>query len=178
MTPQQYAPLIGILIALPLILLRNRAPRRLRPELMWIMPAIMIGIVGLGLWSMQYAPGVSHTPFDTISWAILGGSLILGGAAGWWRGKMMTIEKAPDGTLRAQASPLGLILIVALLVSRQALRGWLEANAGAWHVNILAIQDSFLVFVVGMLVMQRVEMFIRSRRIQAGKTDSHVEAVS
>ncbi len=177
MTPQQYGPLIGILIALPLILLRNRAPRRLRPELMWIMPAIMIVIIGLGLWGMQYAPGPAPAPFDTTSWLILAGSLVLGGAAGWWRGRMMTIEKAPDGTLRAQASPLGLILIVVLLVSRQALRGWLEGQAGAWHVNALAIQDSFLVFVVGMIVLQRVEMFIRARRIQAGRTDAHVEAI-
>ena len=42
----------------------------------------------------------------------------------------------------------------------------------------LAIMDAFLLFVVGMIVMQRVEMFIRARRIQAGAGDSHVNMVA
>ena len=35
-----------------------------------------------------------------------------------------------------------------------------------------------LVFAMGLIVMQRVEMYIRARRIQAGGTDSHVEVVA
>ena len=46
-----------------------------------------------------------------------------------------------------------------------------------WGLNALAITDAFLLIVVGMIVMQRVEMFIRARRIQAGAGDSHVETV-
>jgi hypothetical protein len=178
MTPEQYAPLIGILVALPLILLRNRAPRRLRPELMWIMPAIMIGLVVFGMWGMQYAPEASHAPFGLSGWLIMAVALVLGGIAGWWRGKMMAIEKDADGTLRAQASPLGLILIVALLVSRQALRPWMESQAGSWHVSALALQDAFMLFIIGMIVLQRVEMFIRARRILAGGTDARLETTA
>ena len=44
-------------------------------------------------------------------------------------------------------------------------------------LNALAITDAFLLLVVGMIVMQRVEMFIRARRIQAGAGDSHVGTV-
>lgn len=185
MTPQQYGPLIGILIAVPLILLRNRQPQILRPQYLWIMPAILAAFIAFALWGMQQAanmpgapPQLSHGAFDTQAWLIVVGGLLLGCAAGWWRGKMVVIQKEHDGTLKAQASPLGLILIVLLLVSRRALEPWLEANAGSWHVNVLAIQDAFLVFVVGMIALQRVEMFIRARRIQAGGTDSHVEATA
>lgn len=178
MTPQQYAPLIAILIVLPLILLRNRRPRRLRPELMWITPVIVLSLISFGLWGMSMAPDAPHDAFDATSWTILAVALILGGAAGWWRGKMMTIEKAADGTLSAQASPLGLILIVALLVSRQAARPWMESQASNWHVNALALQDAFMVFVIGMILVQRLEMFIRARRVQAGGSDSHVETVA
>ena len=32
-----------------------------------------------------------------------------------------------------------------------------------------------LVFVAAMIIVQRVEMFIRARRIQAGKPDDHVD---
>ena len=45
-------------------------------------------------------------------------------------------------------------------------------------LNGLAIMDAFLLFVVGMIVMQRVEMFIRARKVRAGGAVSHVEAVA
>lgn len=176
MTPQQYAPLIVLLVLLPVILLRNRAPRTLRPQWMWVTPVIVLPLIGLGLWGSSQAPGADHTPFDALSWTILAVGLILGGVAGWWRGKMTTIEKHPDGTLKAQASPLGILLIVGLFMGRSALRSVLEPHAAAWHLNALAIADAFLLFVVGMIVMQRIEMFIRARRVLAGGTDSHVEA--
>ena len=175
MTPQQYIPLISIAVALGIILLRNQKPRPLRLQWMWVTPVLIVFAIGFGLWGMSQAPGMSHAPFDASAWIIIAVGLILGCAAGWWRGRMVTIEKEPDGSLKAQSSPLGLILIVALLVSRQAARPWLEANAADWHVNALAIQDAFMVFVVGMIVFQRIEMFIRARRVLAGGTDAHVE---
>ena len=45
-------------------------------------------------------------------------------------------------------------------------------------LNAMAVTDAFLVFAMGLIVMQRVEMYIRARRIQAGGTDSHVEVVA
>ena len=176
MTPQQYAPLIALVIMVPLILLRNRAPRTLRPKWMWVTPAIIVPLMGLALWGSSMQPGMDHTPFDAISWMILVVGFLLGCAAGWWRGKMTTIQRAPDGTLKAQASPLGILLIIGLFLGRSALRSVLEPHAAAWHLNALAITDAFLVFVVGMIVVQRIEMYIRARRVQAGGTDSHVEA--
>lgn len=176
MTPQQIGPIVGIGIAVVLIMLRNSKPRPLRVQYMWIAPLIVALAIGLGLWGMSKAPGASHAPFGVDSYAILALGLALGAAAGWWRGKMTTIERAPDGTLSAQASPLGLILIFGLLASRTAMRPWLEAHAGDWHLNALAIQDAFLLFAAAMVIVQRVEMFIRARRIQSGKPDDHVEA--
>ncbi len=65
---------------------------------------------------------------------------------------------------------------MGLFLARNTLRSVLEPHASAWHLNGLAIADAFLLFVVGMIVVQRIEMFIRARRVQAGGTDSHVEA--
>ena len=175
MTPQQYGPLIGIGFALVIILLRNRRPRTLRPQWMWVMPLLVVVGISFGLWGMSQAPGVPHSPFGVDAWLILLVGLALGGVAGWWRGKTITIEKEPDGSLKAQASPLGLILVVLLLVSRSALRPWLETHAVGWHMNALAIQDAFMLFAVGLVVVQRVEMYLRARRVLAGGTDSHVE---
>lgn len=173
MSTEQLIPLIVVAVVLPLVLLRNRRPRTLRPEWMWVAPLIVVALIGFGLW------GLSHTgqgaPTDPASLTVLAVGLALGAAAGWWRGKTVTIHKEPNGTLKAQASPLGLILIVGLLVARQALRPWMEQHAADWHVGPLAIIEAFMLFAVGMVVMQRVEMWIRARRIQAGGADAHVE---
>ena len=178
MSPEQYGPLIGVGIALLVILLKGRKPRTLRPQWMWVVPLLITVLIGFGLWGMSYSPGADHAPFGLAGWSMLAVGLVLGGATGWWRGKMTTIFREPDGTLKSKASPLGLIILVGLLAGRSLLRGWLEANAAAWHINALALADAFMVFVVGLVVMQRVEMFIRARRIQQGDPDAHVEAVA
>ncbi len=174
--PSQYIPILVLLVVVPLILLRNRAPRTLKPQWMWVTPAVVVPLMGFALWGTSMEPGADRTPFDVVSWLILIVGLALGCAAGWWRGKMTTIERHADGTLKAQASPVGLILIIGLFVGRSALRSFLEPHASAWHLNALAIADAFLLFVVGMIVVQRIEMYLRARRVLAGVIDSHVEA--
>ena len=178
MTPQQYIPLIAVGVALVLILIRNRAPRTLRPQLLWVAPAIIIPLMGLAIWGTSMSHSAVHAPFLPLDWIVLAIGLILGGVAGWWRGKMTTIEKHADGTLKAQASPIGMILVVGLLLGRRALSAFLEPHAAALGLNATAVADTFLVFVVGMIVLQRVEMYIRARRVQHGGTDSHVEATA
>lgn len=169
MTPQQWAPIGAIVMVLVLILLRNRKRRTLRPALMWIMPAILAPLIALGLY---YTP---HTPFGPSAWTAFALALGLGAVAGWWRGKTVTIEREADGSLKAQASPLGLILIVGLLVARSILRETLADHAAAWRIDPAVITDAFLLFALGMIVAQRVEIFLRARSIQAGRPDSHVE---
>jgi membrane protein CcdC involved in cytochrome C biogenesis len=178
MGPQEYGPLIGVAVALPLILLRNRRPRTLRPQWMWVLPVIIVALMGLAIWGTSMQPGATHQPFNAASWGVIVLGLILGGVAGWWRGRMTTIEKHADSTLKAQASPIGLILIVALLLGRRALSAWLEPHAASLGLDAIAVADAFLVFVVGMIVVQRIEMFIRAKRVQAGRPDDHVEAAA
>ena len=175
MSTEQLIPLIVVAVVLPLVLLRNRRPRTLRLRWMWVVPVIVVALIGFGLWAtITFDP--DHTPFRPIDWAILAAGLVLGALLGWQRGRMMVIHKDGDGSLKAQASPLGLILIVVLLVGRQGLRAVLEPHAAEWGLNVLAVQDAFMLLAVGLVVAQRVEIFIRARRIQAGATDSHLQA--
>lgn len=173
MTTEQLIPLIVVAAVVPLVLLRNRRPRTLRVEWMWVLPLIIVALIGFGLWGMSRVG--QGAPADPVSLLILAAGLALGAAAGWWRGKMVVIHKEPDGTLKAQASPIGLILIVGLMVTRQALRPWLEQHAADWHISPFAIIEAFMLFAAGMVVAQRVEMWIRARKIQAGGADAHVE---
>ncbi len=177
MNNEQLIPIIAIAVALPLVLLRNRRPRTLRPKWMWVVPAIVVALIGFGLWGLSFAD-TTRAPFAALDWILLAAGLALGAAAGWWRGKTVVIHREADGTLKAQASPIGLILIVALLLGRRALGAWLEPHAAELGLNVVAVQDAFLLFAVGLVIAQRVEMYIRARRIEAGAADAHLEAAA
>lgn len=170
--PQSYVPFVAMGAALVLIILRNRRKRTLRPHLMWIVPAIVLPLIGMGLW---FTP---HAPFGLLAYAAFAAALTLGALAGWWRGKTITIEKQPDGVLKAQASPLGLVLIVGLLAVRGGLREVMQTHAAAWHLDAAVVTDAFLLFAVGLIVAQRVEMYLRARKVQAGGSDSHMEVMA
>lgn len=172
MTPEQIIPLAVIPVVLVIVLLRNRRPRVLRPRWMWVMPLLILLGISAGLY---FTP---HEPFGPAAWAAFAAALAIGALAGWWRGKTITIQKAADGTLMAQASPFGLLLIVGLLLGRTAIRSVMESQAASWHVDAAAITDAFMLFAVGLVVAQRLEVFIRARAILAGGADSHVEAAA
>lgn len=173
MTPQQVLPVLIPMLVVGLIVLKSRgAPRTLRPQFMWVMPAVVLPLIGMGLF---FTP---HQPFGPVAWLAFAAALALGAAFGWWRGKMVTIQKTPDGVLKAKASPLGVIVLVALLAGRTVLRGFLETHAAGWHVDAAVFTDAFLLFAVGLIVAQRLEMYIRARRVMAGEPDSHLAAVA
>lgn len=178
MDPQTAGPLIGVAVAVVMILLRNRRPRILRPHLMWIFPLVITALMGLAIWGTGHTPGMPHAPFHLADWGVLALGTVLGGVAGFWRGRMTTIYREPDGVLKAQASPIGLILIVALMLGRRMLAAWLEPHAASLGLSVLAVTDTFLVFVAAMFIVQRAEMWVRARHIQAGEPDAHVEAVA
>lgn len=174
MTQEQLIPLIAIAVVIPLVLLRNRKPRTLRPQFMWVAPLLVVAAIGFGIWGMSVT-SQGPAPVEPLSLLILAVGLALGCAFGWQRGKMTTIYKEPDGTLKAQASPIGLVIIIAILIARRALEPWLAAHAADWHVNPLAILEAFMLFAAGMVVVQRIEMWIRARNIRHGGADAHVE---
>jgi len=178
MPPEKLIPLLVFPAVLALVLLRNRRRRPLKLKFIWVTPAVVLPLIALGLWGSTQAPGAVHAPFGPAGWAILALGGLLGGLAGWYRGKTVAIEKEPDGSLMAQASPLGLILLVALFAGRTALRDLIEGHAAQWHRNAMAVTDAFLVFAMGLIVMQRVEIYIRAKRILAGGTDAHVEVAA
>lgn len=177
MTPQQYGPLIGIGIALVVIMLRNRQKRTLHPDRMWILPTIFVALIGFGLWGMRQAPGADLTPYGPTDWALLAVSAVLGAVGGFWRGWMVVIDKDSAGVLKAQASPLGIILIIALIAVRSLARPWMEGHADSLGLHVVAVEQAFLLLAGGLILVQRIEMFIRARRIMAGQSDDRLETV-
>ena len=159
MTPQMAPYIVTPLIALILILRMRRVntTRRLRLEWLWVTPAIMIGMVGFLMW---------RVPPQGDEWGWLGLAAIAGGLVGWYRGKMMRITVDPDThALNQQVSPAAMIFIMVIVAVRYAARALMEEQAAVWHINAIFITDIFLVFVVAMLTLTRIEMALRARRI-------------
>jgi hypothetical protein len=156
--------MLPYLIAAPIILvvlfLRMRSlsqTRRLRVEWLWVTPAILIGLTAL-----SFAPA----PPTGSDWIWLGVALVLGGALGWYRGKMMHIGVDPEThILSTRASAAAMYFIVLLLVARLGLRYVAIDEAQSWHLSPTLISGAFLVFAVGLLGVQRVEMFLRAQRL-------------
>ncbi len=164
--PQTLAAAVGALTALPVMLLRNRKPRTLRPKWLWVAPLLIVTVVGLMLWT---EPGPRE--FGPWSWAGLALALVLGCVAGWQRGRTTNIERDPaTGAFTFQSSPVGMALVIGLLLMRAAIRPWLAVNAETYGLNAAAIADGFLLFALGLVAVQRLEMWLRTRSMEEAQS--------
>jgi hypothetical protein len=128
--------------------------RRLKLELMWILPAVLVVAMGFAL--VQFPP-------HGLDWLWLAAVFALGAAIGWWRGKLIPIAIDPDThLLNTKPSPAAILFLLGLFVVRFALRALLESEASAWHLNAVLITDGFIVLGVGLLAVSRLEMALRA----------------
>jgi hypothetical protein len=97
----------------------------------------------------------------------------LGGLAGWFRGRFTQISVDPDShELTSKASPVALVLIAGLFVLRYGLRLYVEQDGaagspGRLNAGAAALTDGLLLFSVGVVGVQRLEMWLRARRLLA-----------
>jgi hypothetical protein len=155
---QLYGIAIPVLIAVAVIALRNSRPRRLRLEAMWIRPAIILGIVALSLVARPL-------PTDFLSIAVVTLGLVVGAGLGWLRGSLMRIDVHPEThDISAQASPVAMLFILALLGLRMFLRGEAMTTPVA-SLSFVAITDALLLLAGGMLTVANFEMWLRARRL-------------
>ena len=158
---QLYGLGLTLLVAVAVMAMRNRRPRRLRLEAMWIRPVIYLALVGL---TFAAAP----PPQGVLAISVLAAALILGVAVGWLRGSMMRIDVHPEThDISAQASIVGMMLILGLLVLRTTLRNAATTTSIA-GLPAAALTDSLILFAGSMMITQSVEMFLRARKLLAG----------
>ncbi len=159
--PQSWIPLLIALPIIALVMWRNMRGRRLRLEALWVLPAILIAACVVSL--MQTPP-----PSTGLLVAMVA-VLPLGAVLGWLRGRMMRLSVDPETHLvTAQASPLAIVFILALVAFRFGGRMVLDESAPSLHLSVLQISALFLIFAVGIVVAQRVEMGLRCWRMIAG----------
>lgn len=131
--------------------------RRLRLETLWILPALLL--LGATAAFMQFRP-------HGADWAWLAVIFAVGGAIGWWRGKLIPIAIDPEThLLNTKPSPAAILFLLGLFVVRFGLKSFLQSEATAWHLNAVLLTDGFIVLGVGLLLVSRLEMGLRAWKL-------------
>jgi len=150
-----YAITIGVIIVV--MALRMRRMGKIRPlklETLWVVPAIYLVVAVLMF--VQLPP----TGWVAIAAAI---GLVIGAGVGWQRGKMMHIHVDPEThALNQKASPAAIFFLIALILVRMAARSLLGQESG---VSPAMLTDPLIAFALGMFTLQRVEMYLRAKRL-------------
>jgi hypothetical protein len=165
--PTLLPTLIAFLLLLPLLYLRLRRmlkPQALKLNQLWIRPAIFIALAGLVL--VAPAPGSQPLAASDLGWLLLAAAL--GGIAGWQWGRTTQLHLHPEnGTLMQTGSIAGMMVFVLLVVVRMGLRTGLGAEAAAWHINVLLITDSSILFSAFLFAVRGLEIYLRARGMMA-----------
>src|SRR3954468_16733938 len=143
-----------VLLVLALRLRRAGQVRPLKLETLWIVPAVYLVAAGFMFAALP--------PHGWV-WIAAAAGLLLGAALGWQRGRLMHISVDPEThTLNHKASPAAIFFLVGLIVVRMAARGFLAQGGGA---SPAMLTDPLIAFALGMFSLQRLEMYLRAKRL-------------
>jgi hypothetical protein len=154
-------PFVIVAVVLGLRFRSMSKERPLKLSTLWLIPVLYLFIAG----SMMF-----ELPPPPLGWGLAVVGLGLGLVVGWYRGKMIHIERnAETGELRQRASPLAMILLAALVILKLGAR-WIfgEAAATTPGSNALLLTDAFLGFALGLLSATRLELYLRGQHLMAG----------
>lgn len=150
-----YAITIGIIVVI--MALRMRGMSKMKPLKLgglWIVPAVYLAVAAVMFAQLP--------PTGWVAIACVVG-LLIGAAVGWQRGKLMQIHVDPEThALNQKASPAAMLFLVALIVVRMLARGIIGAEGA---VSPAMLTDPLIAFALGMFTVQRVEMYLRARRL-------------
>ena len=148
--------IIGVVIALRLRSMSRQRP--LKVGTLWVVPIVYLAIVG----SMLFA-----LPPTVAGWALIAAGVVAGAVLGWHRGKLIRIERNADtGQLMQRASPLAMLLLIALIVLKLGARAIFGETAAAQPGSTgMLMTDAFIGFALGLLSATRLELYLRARSI-------------
>ncbi|WP_296596496.1 CcdC protein domain-containing protein [Phenylobacterium sp.] len=146
------------LIILGVVIVRNARARTLKIERLWISPTIIM-VMAVLAFSHNPPPGPFGLALDMAAVA-------LGALLGWWRGRASTFTVDPaTHVVTSKVSPFGMLLILGIFGLRYLLRGAISGETSVLHVTAAEATDSFLLLAVGLVSAQRLEWWIRARRM-------------
>lgn len=156
-----YAITIGIIVVVMALRMRSMSRERpLKLTTLWVVPVLYVLLVGWMLFAL---------PPTVAGWSLVAVGIVAGAVLGWHRGKMIRIERnAETGELRQKASPLAMLLLVALIVLKLGARA-IFGDTAASHPgsNAMLLTDAFIGFALGLLSATRLELYLRAKQLLA-----------
>ena len=157
-----YAIMAVVLVLVIAFRMRNVGRERpLKLERLWIIPVIYVLLGGAVL--------ASSPPTRPAEWAACVVALLAGSALGWQRGRLTHIVVDPaTHEVRMKQSMTAFLFLIVLIAIKNGMRSVVGPGSNAlFHLSPQVLTDVLLAFAVGLLGMQRVEMFLRARRLLA-----------
>jgi len=151
-------PFVVIAVVMAIRWKRMSKVRPLKLDRLWILPAVYALLIAVTF--------AAHPP-QGWGWLFCVAAAGLGAALGWQRGKMMRITVDPvTHALGQTSSPAALLFILVLVMVRSGAR---EAATlgGPAGLDPMAITDLLMALALGLFTAQRLEMYLRGRRLLA-----------
>jgi hypothetical protein len=128
----------------------------MHPQFLWVFPLLVSVGAAFFVWG-AYRTGAQLTTTVIITVIV---SLVLGGAAGWYRARSLHLHRDPEtGFIMMRMSIEGLIFLVVLMAVRTAIR---KLGGGD---QFGAVADGLMAFVVGLLITRALVIWQRCRAL-------------
>ena len=152
-------PFVIIIVVIGLRLRSMSRERPLKIDRLWVVPVIYVLLIAWMLFALPPTP---------LGWGLVALGILIGAVLGWHRGKLIRIERKGDGELSQQASPLAMLLLIALIVLKLGARAIFgETAAGQPGSGAMLLTDAFIGFALGLLSATRLELYLRAKRLLA-----------
>ncbi|WP_404334271.1 hypothetical protein AB2M62_12795 [Sphingomonas sp. MMS12-HWE2-04] len=150
-------PFAIILVVLVFRMRRMSRERPLKIGLLWIVPALYLVVAGFAF--VRFPP-------HGLGWVYSVLGLTAGAALGWQRGRLMQIRVDPEThAIWQKGSWAAMAFILVLILVRSGARSAAQFGGPAMHIDVMMVTDILIAFALGLLTAQRVEMFLRARRL-------------
>ena len=151
--------LVPIAVVMLIVIRRNSQPRPLKIDRLWVYPVVLLVLMA---GTLSAAP----PPVTPVSVGLLVLGFLLGIGAGWQRGRFTQIHIHPETQeLSSQSSFIGILFILAIFALRFGARDVMAQYASTLHIPVIAVGDALLVLAVAMMATQRLELWLRARRM-------------
>lgn len=150
-------PLLTLALVLGWRLRRQHPERPLRRRFLWLAPLLYLAVIAFAL--SRHPPGGK-------GWLLFGLGLLVGAAAGWWRGRLFILRfDQASGALLLRRSRWAVTMLVSLVALRFLANLWIGPDAT--NHGGLFVTDFALGAVFGLIAVTRLEIALRARALLA-----------
>jgi hypothetical protein len=157
-----YAIMAVVLIVVLGLRMRNIGRERpLKVGQLWIIPAVIT--------ILAVATFAATPPTRPLEWAGSLVALVVGAALGWQRGRLTHISVDPETEqVRMKQSITAFLFIVVLIALKTTMRSLVGPGGNTlFHLSPQGLSDILIALMLGLLAVQRIEMYLRAKRLLA-----------